>query len=113
MTIPATQACFLLHHVKILLTLFCFVSGNKNVYQRTNDIFLQNTFSTLTSPTRVTCCAHCDQTDNCMSVSYEESSKTCKLSRDPLVSVFVNGQTDTSWKSYSKNGKLIDKDIML
>jgi hypothetical protein len=115
MTIPTTRACFVFHHVKILLTLLCCVSGNKNLYlyQRTNDIFLQNTFTTLTSPTRVKCCAYCDQTDGCMSVSYQESSKTCKLSRDPLVSVFVNGQTDNSWKSYSKNGKFTDKDIML
>ncbi|XP_060567690.1 uncharacterized protein LOC132726390 [Ruditapes philippinarum] len=91
----------------VLLTLLCCVSGNKNVYRRTNDIFLQNTFSSLTSATRVKCCAYCDQTDDCMSVSYQESSKTCKLSRDPLVSVFVNGQTDTSWKSYSKNEWLL------
>jgi hypothetical protein len=101
---------FVFHHDTqyiALLTWFCCVSANANVYQRTNDIFLQNTFSTLTSPTRVKCCAYCDQTDDCMSVSYQESSRTCKLSRDTLVSVFVNGQTDTSWKSYSKNGKYL------
>ncbi|XP_060560793.1 uncharacterized protein LOC132720643 [Ruditapes philippinarum] len=101
---------FVFHHDTqyiALLTWFCFVSADANVYQRTNDIFLQNTFLTLRNATRVKCCAYCNQTDDCMSVSYQESTKTCKLSRDPLVSVFVNGQTDTSWKSYSKNEWLL------
>ena len=89
-----------------LLTLLYSVSAVENVYERTKDTVLQNTFKTLTSPSRVVCCAYCDQTADCMSVSYQNSSKTCKLASYPLVSVLVNGQTDTTWNSYSKNGKI-------
>ena len=111
MSILSQSYFFVSRQIMIYLTymfvLLCLVTAVENVYERTKDTVLQNTFKTLTSPSRVVCCAYCDQTADCMSVSYQNSSKTCKLASYPLVSVLVNGQTDTTWNSYSKNGKTI------
>ncbi|XP_053387808.1 uncharacterized protein LOC123542041 [Mercenaria mercenaria] len=76
---------------------------NTNVYERTSNIFVQNTFSSVTTSSKVACCSYCDQLSDCKTVNYKKTSRECKLSREPLVAVSVNGQTDADWNAYSKD----------
>ncbi|XP_045184682.2 uncharacterized protein LOC123542757 [Mercenaria mercenaria] len=93
--------CFLIFLFMSFQSVYC-VETRSNLYEVTSDKYLQNTFLSVNTSSRVKCCGYCDQTSGCKSVSYKKSSGQCNLSIEPLVTVKVNGQTDTDWSVYSK-----------